>query len=238
VFRSFFFDGSKASFFAVGLVLAIGLFMLKERRRWWGRVLAQWPLYLWAIGPISVYLLVHIEPRYVIGPLIVLLTAPFFPLVLPTPLISKRAGYALLFAVAVGSAGILAVNKKEVVQRIVNDETNLSDPGWKLGCSLAQFGAYPGDKVAAVGIGPSLDATWACVGGVHIVAEIGNNAFDPQDQEKDLQLFTSDPDVQNTVFHLFRQAGAILVVARGFDRTPHGVGWEQIPKTTWWIHRL
>lgn len=200
--------------------------------------MALWPLYLLAFGPIGIYLLVHIEPRYVIGPMIVLLVIPFLPLFLPTQLISRRAGYALVIFVAVGSAAILVGNSKDVLHRAIHGEANTGDMAWRIGVYLPQLGVHPGDKVAAVGIGSSLDDTWAYVGGVHIVAEIGNYAFDRENQEKDLQLFTSSPEVQQTVFNLFRQAGAVVVVVRDLPESPQGPGWVRLLDTPWWIHRL
>jgi hypothetical protein len=70
------------------------------------------------------------------------------------------------------------------------------------------------------------------------VAEVGNFAYDPNDQDKDLQLFTRSPEVQQTVFKLFRQAGAVVVVARYLPEPPHGDGWVLVPGTPFWVHRL
>jgi hypothetical protein len=238
--RQFFFWGThwKAKAFATFLLLALALFLLKERQTWWKRLVALGPLVLLAIVPIGIYLPVHIEPRYVVGPLILLLTLPFLPLFVPTPLISARVGYVLVILIALDSAVVLVENKKDVLDRAIHGETNTNDPAWRLGLYLAQLGVHPGDKVAAVGVGPSLDATWAYVGGVHIVGEIGNDAFDPDDQEKDLQLFINNPPVQQTVFNLFQQAGAVLVVARLVHESPQGPGWTQLPDTQWWLHPL
>ena len=200
--------------------------------------MALWPLYILAIVPIGIYIPIHIEPRYVVGPVIVLLTIPFLPLFVPTPLISTRVGYVLVILVAAYSAMILAAEKKDVFHRVIHGQTNTSDPAWRLGLYLAQLGVHPGDKVAAVGVGPSLDATWAYVGGVHIVAEIGNDAYDPNNQQKDIALFYGNPEAQQAVFNLFSQAGAVAVIARDVDGPIQGPGWERVPETQSWIHRL
>lgn len=240
IFRRFFIGGDHPGVkgLATGLLFVGGLFLLKERQVWWRRLMASWPLYLLVIGPIGIYLLVHIEPRYVIGPMIALLVIPLLPLFVPTQLISNRSAYALVIFIAVGSAVILAGNSKEVFLRAIHGQTNTTDPAWRIGQYLAQLGLHPGDKIATVGEGSSLDAAWAYMDGIRIVGEIGNYAFDPDDQEKDLQLFTRSPEVQQTVFNLFHQAGAEVVVARYLDESPQGPGWVRVPDTQWWVHRL
>jgi hypothetical protein len=45
------------------MLVALGLFFLKERRVWWKRVLALWPFYLPSIFAIVFYLGVVVEPR-------------------------------------------------------------------------------------------------------------------------------------------------------------------------------
>ena len=238
--RRFFFEGRHCGIKALGagLLLALCLFLLKERRTWWKRLMSLWPLYLLPIAAFSVYLLVVIEPRYVVGFLIVLLLTPFLPLVVPTPLFSKRVGYAFVILFATGCAAILVGNKKDAIHRAIHNEPYTSDEQWRIGSYLIQSGVQPEEKVAAVAVWENIECTWAYVSGVHIVAEIGNDAFDFDHHEQDFHLFLSSPDVQQTVFTLFRQAGAKLVVASYVDGTPQGPGWEQIPGTRSWIHRL
>jgi hypothetical protein len=239
-FRKFFIGGDHAG--AKGLVavilLAGALFLLKQRQVWWKRLAASWPLYLLTIVPIGVYVLVHIEPRYVIGPMIALVVIPFLPLFVPKPLISRRAASGLAIFLVLGCAGITVANRMDVVHQVCSHKTYLDDGAWKAGLYLHQMGVQPGDKIAAVGPGSSLDDTWAYVCGAHIVGEIGNFAYDPDNQKQDLQLFAGSPEVQETVFNLFRQAGAEVVVARYLDGTPQGDGWEKVPDSPFWVHRL
>ena len=240
IFRRFFTGGDHAE--VVGLIemllVAGALFLLKERLVWARRLLAMWPLYVLTLCPIGVYVLVHIEPRYVIGPIIVLLVAPFLPLFVPTPLISSRAACGLAVVLAVGCGVLTLVDEKDVLGRMVGPENNTDEPGWRTGLYLQHLGIRPGTKVAAVGYGSCIWDTWAYVCGAHIVAEIGNYAYDLDDQNKDLRLFAGSPDVQQTVFQYFRQAGATLVVARELPEPPQGPGWVEVPGTQFWIHSL
>jgi hypothetical protein len=134
------------------------------------------------------------------------------------------------------STAAIAFNGKEAIKRAIHGESYTADEQWRVGLYLAQSKDSPGEKVALVRNDGLVG--WAYIGDVHIVAEIGRNAFDPENAEKDFQLFTSHPEVQQTAFNLFRQAGAKLVVAYHVEGAPAGGGWERVPGTASWIHRL
>jgi len=234
VLREFFLRGPRS--LAAISFLAMGLFLLKDRRIWWKRMLALWPLYLPSICAISLYLLVVIELRYVVGFLIIILVALFLPLFVPTQLVGKKVGFALAALVAVVSAAVLAENNKEAIGRAIHCQAYTSAEQWRVGLFLVQSNVHPGEKVALVrNNGP---VGWAYIADVHIVAEIGDNTLDHDDGEKDFQLFTSSSEVQQTVFGLFRQAGAAWVVAYDVDGRLAGSGWKSVPGTRSWIHRL
>jgi hypothetical protein len=84
--------------------------------------------------------------------------------------------------------------------------------------------------------GPS--CTWAYVGGVRVVAEIGNDAFDPAGQATDFALFTDNPAAQQASLRLFRKAGAVAVIVPHAGKPPRGPGWQQVPGTQAWVYRL
>jgi hypothetical protein len=240
VLLSFFVTGPHvvAKTLALGLLLAMGLLLLKHRLAWWTRVLSLWPLYLPSVAAIGIYLLVVIEERYVAGFLIVLFIAPLLPLFVPTQLISTKAGYVMVILVIVGSTLFVVKKQGEIFRHAVLLPPYTSNEEWRIGLYLAQAEVHPGDKVASVKVGNGSHCLWAYVAGVHVVAEIGNDAFDPENQEKDFALFVRSPDVQKTVFNLFKQAGAVVVVAFDVKETLQGPGWERVPGTQAWFHRL
>jgi hypothetical protein len=232
----FLFRGPISMAAAVGAVIALGF--LKERKSWWSRVVALWPLYVPSLLANGVYLLITVEPRYVVGFLIVILTVPFIPLFAPTPLVSRKVGWVLVLVVAVGSAAFLGENQRPMLGRAIRLQSYTSDEQWRLGLYLAEAGVRPGDQVASVKVGDDMLCTWAHVAGVHLVAEIGNDAFDPAGQDADFQLFSDDPAVQGKDCDLFRQAGASMVVAPEVSGAMKGAGWEQVVGTQAWIKRL
>jgi hypothetical protein len=234
ILRSFCLRGPRS--LAVVALVATGIFLLKDRHVWWKRLLALWPLYLPSIIAIGLYLLVVIELRYVVGFLIVLLSALFLPLFVPTPLVGKRVGLMLAVLVAVISVTVLAANNRDVIGRAIHHQSYTDAEQWRVGLYLAQSKVRSGEKVAlARNTGP---VGWAYIGDVHIVAEMGNSTFDREDGKRDFELFTKSPEIQQTAFKLFRQAGAVLVVAYDVEGPLAGQGWEPVPGTQSWIHRL
>ena len=240
IFRRFFIEGAYCvpKTIAIVLFVAGGLFLLKDRRIWWNRLLSLWPVYLPCFASIGIYLLVFVEPRYIVGFLILLFFTPFLCLFVPTQLISKKAAYTAVSLLVLYSAGCLVQDKMDIFKRAIHDQPYTSEEQWRVGLYLAASGVQPGEKIAVVGIGNRMNCTFAYVSGVHIVAEIGNDGYDEDNQEADLQLFTDHPEVQQTVFKLFQQAGADLVVGCYLNGPPQGPGWQGIPGTTWWFQRL
>jgi len=234
--QELYFGGPRA--IAAFALFVIGLLCLKERQIWWKRLIATWPLFLPSIAAIGVYLVVFVEARYLAGFLTILLTSLLLPFFVPTLLFPRWIGYVLAIFIAVGSVLIILENQKDVVGRVIRNQPYTRDEQWRIGFYLAQSGLHPGDKVASVKVGNGSLCGWAYMNGLRIVAEIGNDAFDPRDQEKDFELFTGSPEVQQTVFDAFKQAGAVAVVVLDVNGPIQGAGWERIPGTQSWVHRI
>jgi hypothetical protein len=213
-------------------------FLPGRRREWCRRFLTLWPVYLPALAGLVLYMFVVIEPRYLIGFLLILATMPFLALYVPTELPPRKLTYLIIALVALAVVVIPAARKPELFRRIWTLESYTSDPQWKIGFYLVQAGLHPGDKVASVNIGHGAFCTWAHVSGVRVVAQIGNNTFDPLNQDADFQLFADHPDIQQTVFNLFKQAGAVMVIVPDVKYPLQGPGWGQVPGTEAWVHRL
>jgi hypothetical protein len=223
----------------LALFFSLFLFLTPDAREEWKRRVASiWPLYLPSLAGLLLYLAVVLEPRYVVSFLLILLVLPFAAFFVPTELAGKRFGNALAAAFVIGAAVIVGTEKAEIFQRASANQSYAVGRQWKVGFYLAQAGLRPGDKVASVLVGPAIYCTWAHVAGVHIVAEIGNNAFDPAHQIEDFRLFTGIPEIQRHVFQLFKQAGAVMVVIPESEVPPEGSGWEPVPETKAWVHPL
>ena len=109
---------------------------------------------------------------------------------------------------------------------------------WDIARYLTQSGLEPGDKVASVTTLNDIRCTWAYAAGLHIVTNIGNDAYSPQNQQQDFNLFWTDPATQQDVLRLFREQGAVAVVVPIANTPPVGSNWQQIPNTQAWLLRL
>ena len=222
----------------MGILVAV--FFLADLRAWLKRLGVLWPLYLPAFATMAMYLIVVMESRYVTGPVLVILTAPLLVLYTPTRLMGRWAGYGLVAVIVGWSALCIGKDQQDAFRRAARCEPYNDSDDWKVALFLISSGVQPGEKVAAVET-YRFDATacsWAYISGVHIVAEIGNDAYDPSEGQRDFDSFNGNPDVQNAVFALFRKAGARLVIVREVTGQIRGTAWQRVPGTQWWIHRV
>ncbi len=214
-------------------------FIPRRRLQWARRFLGLWPVYLPALVAIFLYAMVVVEPRYIVAFLIVLAVLPFLALYVPTELSGRKVGYAVMVAVILVAATVIAREKTTMFRRALHNEVYTTDAQWQEGAYLSRIGVRPGDRLATVGVSEAaVYCTFAHVIGAHIVAQLGNGTFDPDNQEQDFALFADHPDVQQQVFDAFKQKGVVMVLALEVKRPLRGPGWEQVPGTDMWLHRL
>jgi hypothetical protein len=195
----------------------------QSHRLRWG-LLRAWPIYLPSLLALVLYLQVHLEARYIAAFLAVL---AIFPLLISRPL--RLVVPAILLA---GTALNLGLHL-----RLTRPEFT---PQWTIARYLTASGLHPGDRVASVTTLNDIRCTWAYAAGLHIVADIGNDAYDPQSQQQDFDLFWRDPAIQSDVLRLFREQGAIAVIAPSVppSNPPIAGNWQPIPNTNAWVLKL
>jgi hypothetical protein len=198
--------------------------------------ISTWPILLPSLLGIAVYLQVHLEGRYVAAFLAILALLPF--LAAGKPAIGKQALIlALLFF---GTCADLYPFLRLPVRRALAHTDMQSEGQWIIAHYLIQSGFKPGDRVASVTTLNDIRCTWAYAAGLHIVADIGNDAYDPQAQHEDFNLFWTDPTIQQDVLRLFREQGAVAVIAPSVSprALPLSPAWQRIPDTNAWLLRL
>jgi len=109
---------------------------------------------------------------------------------------------------------------------------------WAIAEYLVKMNLKAGDKVASVAPRNDFRCTWAYASRSHIVAAIGNDAFDPQSQVRDLHLFFDHPSTQQQVLELFRGQGAVAVVATDIPFEVSSPGWQHVPGSQAWVRFL
>jgi len=201
-------------------------------------VLSAWVLYLPSILGCLTLLLVHIEGRYVAGFVCVLAMAPFLALDRwkgPVRSTLRFAALMLLVAATVfNSAERLHAATRLAVERVDPH----SGGQWAVAEYLQQMGLKAGDKVASVSAKNNLRCTWAYGAGLHVVAALGNDAYDPENQVEDLHLFFDNPSVQEQVLQMFREQGAVAAVATDIPFDVSSPGWQHVPGSKTWVYVL
>jgi len=229
--------------FTVGLLLAIAILAYRSRvphrasiATRVGFAASAWPLFLPSLLALLLYIQVHLEARYVSAFLAILAMIPF--------LAARRLSYptrAVVVAILLlGTVADLYPILRLPARRALAHTDMQSEGQWIVAHFLTQSGLKPGDKVASVTTLNDIRCTWAYAAGLHVVADIGNDAFDPQLQHEDFNRFWTDPATQQDVLRLFREQGAVAVIApsvspRALPLTP---AWQHIPDTNAWILRL
>jgi len=222
--------------FTLALLLAIPIIAVPHPSRTWGWVGGSraWPVWLPPLLGILLYLQVHLEGRYIAAFVTILATLPFL-IGSRSPTRMAMAALALLVA---GTVINLDRQLKPAIQLAIHRADPESGGQWAIAQYLAQAGLKPGDRVASVTTLNDIRCTWAYAARLHVVADIGNDAFDPGLQQQDFNLFWTDPAIQADVLRLFRQQGAVAVVVPHAATPPLTPVWQSIAGTDAWLLRF
>lgn len=156
------------------------------------------PVLLPAFALCGMYLLVHLEPRFIAAPIVIVVLCAFAAVAMTI----ERSKQRLLAtgAIAIAIASVAAITAGGVRDAAI--VPGRADIHYRVADALAGIGVEPGDAVATIGSG--YEAYWARIAGVRIVAE------QPWDAEK-------DPTPPRFLRHeqmgpIFRPTGATVVV--------------------------
>jgi hypothetical protein len=212
---------------AGGIVAGIiALFLLSGPLRSAARDVArQWPMLILGFTGLAMYVVVHVEERYV---------GVFFALVWLGLLAGLRVGRDLdkriIPAIALGVA--LSVMGPIVVDLGDKFLTRIrsigSDPDIQAAMELKRLGIEPGTPVARISY-EVIDLAWARLSRVSVVAEV---EFEHGDE-----FWAAGQKTQDEVLQAFAKTGAKVVVGhvRGEMAPP---GWQRLGHTRYWIHQL
>jgi hypothetical protein len=234
-----------------GLIFAL-VFLLEDRRAWLARTLAYWPFFLPALLVIGTYIWVHLEDRYIASFLAVLGLLPFVSLCASQKKIPSKVRLLILSSLVFATALSFVTADRVAFVRALHHDSYAQDAEWRQAAYLRQIGLKPGDKVGGIG-GPNAECTWAYVDGLRIVAELGGAPYDAHaaglhshwwnngsgSPDRSAQEFwASSPKRQAKILDLFKQAGAVAILAP--EKSPHvnEPGWQPIPDSAEWVYRF
>ncbi len=215
-------------------------------RRWLSKrgILAFWLLLIPTSTYIVAYTLVYVDPRYIASSLLVIWLCLLASVVITKPALRSKANrllqeLSILFAIV-----FLASRLEGPTRAAIGDLLHLREADWNLNWMLKEqvvkMGLKPTDRVAW--IGQSIDAEWARLAGVKIVAEVpityirDNTLFRRIDYGTRTPLRTfwdASPEQKAKVFQAFQDAGATVVIAEKIPFGADQTGWKRIldPKT-------
>jgi len=215
-----------AAFFAgVGGLLALGGAGAGRRLR------RLWPWLAAGAGPVVMYLLVHLETRF-LGPSALFVGAAVVVAVRWPP--GRRRLRGVLLAVALLGLAVPVLHDTATVAS--KSRRALLDPGlaahhpWRVAAELRRLGLEEGDAVAFVGY--SMDGYWARLAGVRIVADVFARPDLPGGDRHTRAFWQLDPEARARVTALLRDAGARAVVTRDGDAEGRvEEGWIEVTGT-------
>jgi hypothetical protein len=196
---------------AAGLIcVLIILGLLSSHRKGWIRGFAKvW--FIWVPGAMALvmFALIHVEPRYLGGWLILLFAGVVCSCSLPTDAGTSRAVRCIADAalITVGATLILAASREAVGVDYAAGRTPYNA---SIAVFLLNNGLHPGDGVALIGNGT--EAYWAHLARLHLVAEIPSGIVSRPGHPA-LDFWESRLEQQQKALGILERTGAKAVIA-------------------------
>jgi hypothetical protein len=188
-------------------------------------VASYWPLWVPGVAGLGIYGLLYVESRFVVPFFALIWMALFAGLRFPRSEAAKTLVASLTLATVLMLATGIAWLGGRALFRAMQPQPFVD---WEVAQSLQTFGVRPGDKVASIGY--ALDAYWAHLAGVRIVAEIplwGTPSF-----------WSAGAKSQSEVFTDFAGTGAKIIVTDQRPPMESREGWRELGKTGYFVHTL
>jgi 4-amino-4-deoxy-L-arabinose transferase-like glycosyltransferase len=213
-------------FSKTGVLYVVGFALFWSIRRCgrWQHVPAgMWFVMLPSIAALGLYALVLVEFRYVSPFALMLLTWTLSRVEFAhssNPSFLRRLNFVLMLAPLVAIAWPMLCDVTVVIRNPTYEE-------WQVASGLRDMGVRPGAELGCIGSG--LDAYWAHLANVRIVAEIPG---------KDQRPFIAvDRERKQFILERFVDAGAQAVVTKNAAVANSMQGWQRIRETQYYIWR-
>jgi hypothetical protein len=182
------------------------------------------PVWAPTYAAVLMYLLVHVEARFVGGFGLVLLAAAFTS---AAPMRTTASGWAKLARVLMIVAPVLAIAWGAMADiRLLLSRQSFEQ--WHVAQALHSAGFPAGTKVGVIGMG--LDAYWAHLAEVRIIAEI------PEPDEE--SFLNMDSARRQAILQKFADFGSSALLTDKAAVAKSGSGWRQLGNTRLYIHEL
>jgi hypothetical protein len=209
-----------------------------------------WFLLIPSLATLGMYGILHMQPRYIGGFLVVIFTCLFFSLKLPSTPEARRliSGVALLLLL------MLFVSRLQLGPEHVLTHTNIlsfRNPNAEVVEGLQAMGLRPGDAIASLELTYNPDGDYvgpaflASLGRFRLVAEvffapepIGADLIPFHREMLDNNFWDTDTERQKKVIDALAKTGARLVVSTQVPRGPGAAGWRKIGDADYYVRWL
>jgi hypothetical protein len=201
-------------------------------------VAAHYFLIVPSLAALGMYVLVHVEGRYVAPFVTVLLLSLLSSLRLSGTRESERlVACVTVIALTVFSVEVARAAAPAALDAARDLRRPASSPYAEVARRLRSMGVEQGEKVAVVG--DAKRAYWARLARARVVAEITYNRSIPGDDYRDVNTFwKADPALKERVLSVLAGTGARAVVADHVPDWASTAGWQQVEGTEYFLHPL
>jgi hypothetical protein len=198
---------------------------------WRPWLVEQWPLWLFALASVALFIPVHLEGRYIAPGLAVLAIVPLIGLLIRTKEFSARKRQAILAVFLLGALLEAGVSERDTLRRITGHGASAANVQWNAASLLTNAGLTPNTRIGLIAWEPNLHCDWAYIADLHITGEIATG-------EDWKQFWSLSPEMQKQVLERFRSTGATAVVVWNKPDSPAAPGWEHMGELPLWLYRL
>ncbi len=182
-------------------------------------LLLSWTLWLPAAVTCGLYALVHVEPRFVGAPMVILWCFLFAAIRLPQSENSARVWNCVVLAVAL-TMGVTITS--QAAAHAIAALRGSENSEWMVSADLAQLGLRPGDEVAVLGHSTHGDY-WAHLAQVRIVADVPAEGVPA--------YWESSAGTKSRILSALARTGARFLVTRFQPPNSELQNWERLGAT-------
>jgi hypothetical protein len=219
-------------------ILVFLAMLSSHRKRWVEGVSQLWFIWMPGAMALTMFALIHVEPRFLGGWLILLFAGGLCACSLPADAGTSRAVSCVGFATLITAGAVLLLGtSREAVG--IDHEAGRNSQDASIAVSLLSSGLHPGDRVALIGNGTG--AYWAHLAQLRIVAEIPTGGASRAGRPA-LDFWESGPESQQKSLAILRQTGARVVISGPQSDTDVGLPaivpspWRKIARTGAYVY--
>lgn len=188
-------------------------------------------LWIAVLGPIGLYMLIHVEARYLCAFLSVLILLAMAAIRIDVTRAEKLLALLFVIAAALSFSQRLA----GAAELLITTRGHVHNCRWNVAEELERAGIGPGTPVAS--IGEAWRSDWAFLGRLRVVCEIA--ASNHEGATPDINRFwLGSQERKLAVLRAFRCAGARLVVSNRVPVNANTAGWIQVSRCSNYYYRF